>query len=229
MPGRLPEGRRPPADFRPVAVAKELAAQHPRRHAGDASTAIPATRSPRWSMWRPTSMARRSSWRRGCRPTPPISRSTAAASILLAAVGKGDPLAHPRLTVLGALVRSADARLRRRFLARHPKSALYVGFRDFSFWRIVGRLGPSQRRLRPRRRSRPRGRADRSVRRRRPDRRGGERDRAHECRSRRGGAALCDEARRRGGGPVAGHRHRSRRARSRGRRSYGAARVLRNG
>jgi heme iron utilization protein len=27
--------------------------------------------------------------------------------------------------------------VRRRFLARHPKSALYAGFGDFSFWRLV--------------------------------------------------------------------------------------------
>src|SRR4029079_8486028 len=61
------------------------------------------------------------------------------ASVLLAETGKGDPLAHPRLTVLGVFGRvereSADAaRVRRRFLARHPKSELYAGFGDFSFW-----------------------------------------------------------------------------------------------
>jgi putative heme iron utilization protein len=64
------------------------------------------------------------------------------ASLLLAAGGKGDPLAHPRLTVLGAFYQIArddpDApRLRRRFLARHPKSELYAGFADFSFWRLA--------------------------------------------------------------------------------------------
>jgi heme iron utilization protein len=63
------------------------------------------------------------------------------ASLLLAASGKGDPLAHPRLTVLGAFTHVAreapeEARLRRRFLARHPKSELYAGFADFSFWRL---------------------------------------------------------------------------------------------
>ncbi len=63
------------------------------------------------------------------------------ASVLLAAVGKGDPLAHPRLTVLGTFVRIARdapelARVQRRFLARHPKSRLYAGFGDFSFWRL---------------------------------------------------------------------------------------------
>jgi hypothetical protein len=63
------------------------------------------------------------------------------ASVLLASVGRGDSLAHPRLTVLGAFAPIArnDPRepgLRRRFLARHPKSELYAGFADFSFWRL---------------------------------------------------------------------------------------------
>ncbi len=64
------------------------------------------------------------------------------ASVLLAATGKGDPLAHPRLTVLGSFARiergSADEpRVARRFLARHPKSELYASFGDFSFWRMT--------------------------------------------------------------------------------------------
>src|SRR5580692_5692765 len=63
------------------------------------------------------------------------------ASVLLAAGGKGDPLAHPRLTLLGGFVQvprddPREPRLRRRFLARHPKSELYAGFADFSFWRL---------------------------------------------------------------------------------------------
>ncbi len=63
------------------------------------------------------------------------------ASLLLASMGKGDPLAHPRLTLLGAFAQIGpddrqEPRLRRRFLARHPKSELYVGFADFSFWRL---------------------------------------------------------------------------------------------
>ena len=64
------------------------------------------------------------------------------ASLLLASMGRGDPLAHPRLTVLGDFVPIArqdisEARVRRRFLARHPKSELYAGFADFSFWRLA--------------------------------------------------------------------------------------------
>jgi heme iron utilization protein len=58
------------------------------------------------------------------------------ASILLAQGGKGDPLAHPRLTVLGQVARSEEPRVRARFLARHPKAKLYAGFGDFSFWRM---------------------------------------------------------------------------------------------
>ena len=62
------------------------------------------------------------------------------ASILLARTGKGDPLAHPRLTVVGRMVKSAPGpereALKARFLARHPKSALYADFGDFAFWRM---------------------------------------------------------------------------------------------
>lgn len=59
------------------------------------------------------------------------------ASLLLAAAGKGDPLAHPRLTVTGRITIEPDPRARRRFLARHPKAALYVDFPDFSFRRMA--------------------------------------------------------------------------------------------
>jgi hypothetical protein len=64
------------------------------------------------------------------------------ASVLLAIAGKGDPLAHPRLTVLGRFATTADddaeqARSRRRFLTRHPKAELYAGFADFALWRMT--------------------------------------------------------------------------------------------
>ncbi len=35
-----------------------------------------------------------------------------------------------------------EPRVRRRFLARHPKSELYAGFADFSFWRLARRIRP---------------------------------------------------------------------------------------
>lgn len=59
------------------------------------------------------------------------------ASILLAATGKGDPLAHPRLTVTGRIVAAEEPRIRSRFLARHPKAQLYADFPDFGFRRLV--------------------------------------------------------------------------------------------
>ena len=61
------------------------------------------------------------------------------ASLLLAHMGKGDPLAHPRLTLVGRIEKAPEAdraRLRARFLARHPKAALYVDFGDFAFYRL---------------------------------------------------------------------------------------------
>lgn len=58
------------------------------------------------------------------------------ASLLLAATGKGDPLAHPRVTIIGEAARTDEPRVRARFLARHPKAQLYADFPDFSFWRV---------------------------------------------------------------------------------------------
>lgn len=62
-------------------------------------------------------------------------------SLLLGEPGKGDPLAHPRITLQCRARRIArdDARhgkIRARFLRRHPKSALYIDFGDFSFFRL---------------------------------------------------------------------------------------------
>jgi len=61
-------------------------------------------------------------------------------SLLLAQGGAGDPLAHPRLTLIGRaeLVKDDQIRepIKKRFLNRHPKSALYADFPDFSFCRI---------------------------------------------------------------------------------------------
>ena len=62
-------------------------------------------------------------------------------SLLLAQTGAGDPLAHPRITIIGTgeCVIDPDGRavLKARFLARHPESALYADFGDFAFWRVV--------------------------------------------------------------------------------------------
>ncbi|MGO9007388.1 MAG: HugZ family protein [Beijerinckiaceae bacterium] len=61
-------------------------------------------------------------------------------SLLLYRGGRGDPLAHPRLTLLGRAEKVDDpdrrAALRTRFLNRHPKSALYADFGDFAFHQV---------------------------------------------------------------------------------------------
>ena len=63
-------------------------------------------------------------------------------SLLVGEPGNGDPLAHPRITVFGQaqpLARAAadHADVRQRFLAMHPKAALYADFGDFDFWRLA--------------------------------------------------------------------------------------------
>ena len=84
------------------------------------------------------------------------------ASLLLGEPGKGDPLAHPRLTLAcraAELAAGTDARSRaaRRFLNRNPKARLYADLPDFRYFRLgplegslVGgfgkayRLGPAE-------------------------------------------------------------------------------------
>ncbi len=62
-------------------------------------------------------------------------------SLLLGEPGRGDPLAHPRITLVCEAKKleraSADhERARRRFLNRHPKAKLYVDFPDFCLFRL---------------------------------------------------------------------------------------------
>jgi heme iron utilization protein len=140
MPDRLPENAAGAPDFDPKAVAKDLLRT---TRAGTLATIDRNTGHPFASLVNVAT---------DIDGAPIILTSRLAthtanlevdgrASLLLAASGKGDPLAHPRLTMLGAFVQIArDAAnepiLRRRFLARHPKSELYAGFADFSFWRL---------------------------------------------------------------------------------------------
>jgi putative heme iron utilization protein len=62
-------------------------------------------------------------------------------SLLLGEPGKGDPLAHPRISLrcrAERLERGTPAQIRceRRYLNRHPEARLYAGFADFSFFRL---------------------------------------------------------------------------------------------
>jgi putative heme iron utilization protein len=51
--------------------------------------------------------------------------------------GYVEPLARPRLTLLGRAERVDDARLAARFAARHPASAVYGRFADFRLYRVL--------------------------------------------------------------------------------------------
>jgi heme iron utilization protein len=139
MPNRLPENA-PAPDFDPKQVAKELLRT---TRAGALATIDRNTGHPFASLVNVATDADGA-------PLILVSRLSthtanleidSRASLLLASTGKGDPLAHPRLTLIGAFAQVArddarEPRLRRRFLARHPKSELYAGFADFSFWRL---------------------------------------------------------------------------------------------
>lgn len=139
MPDRLPENA-PAPDFEPKPLAKSLLRS---ARAGSLATLDRNTGHPFASL---VNIATDSDGA----PLILISRlsthtanleADGRASVLLAAAGKGDPLAHPRVTLLGSFVRvprddPQEARLRRRFLTRHPKSELYAGFADFAFWKL---------------------------------------------------------------------------------------------
>ena len=57
-------------------------------------------------------------------------------SLLLVQTGKGDPLAHPRLTVSGLAHKTDAPHLRDLFLKANPKSQLYIDFPDFAFYKM---------------------------------------------------------------------------------------------
>lgn len=65
----------------------------------------------------------------------------ARCSLLLGEPGKGDPLAHPRLSLIctaSRLDKGTPEQLlaERRYLNRNPKAKLYAGLGDFSFFRL---------------------------------------------------------------------------------------------
>src|SRR5688572_21867883 len=65
-------------------------------------------------------------------------RADARCSLLVGHIGKGDPLAYPRLTLKCHAVELArDTQLRPTFLATHPKAELYIDLPDFAFFRLT--------------------------------------------------------------------------------------------
>src|SRR5712671_6841202 len=140
MPGRLPENAAPPAGFEPKALARSLLRA---TRAGTLATLDRNTGHPFSSLVNVATdtdgsplilVSRLSSHTANIEVDP-------RASLLLASTGKGDPLALPRLTVLGRFAKmdrdTADgARVRRRFFSHHPKPQLYAVLPDFSYWRM---------------------------------------------------------------------------------------------
>lgn len=140
MPNRIPENAQPPADFAPRDVARTLL------RAIRSATLATIDRNGGYPFASLVNVATDSDG------SPLILVSKLAthtanleidgrASLLLAETGKGDALAHPRLTVLGTFAAVApgsaeEPRIRQRFLAHHRKSELYAGFPDFRFWRM---------------------------------------------------------------------------------------------
>ncbi len=70
--------------------------------------------------------------------------SDARCSLLLGeagdGVGDGDPLRHPRITVVclaQKVLASQRSAAKAQFLKRHPGAEIYADFTDFDFWRLV--------------------------------------------------------------------------------------------
>jgi heme iron utilization protein len=64
----------------------------------------------------------------------------ARCSLLLGETGDGDPLRHPRITVVCMAQKIAPeqrAAAKAQFLQRHPGAEMYADFTDFDFWRLA--------------------------------------------------------------------------------------------
>jgi heme iron utilization protein len=64
----------------------------------------------------------------------------ARCSLLLGEAGEGDPLRHPRMTVVcvaNKVPPEQRAAAKAQFLKRHPAAEIYADFTDFDFWRLV--------------------------------------------------------------------------------------------
>jgi heme iron utilization protein len=63
-------------------------------------------------------------------------------SLLISSIGKGDPLAHPRMTLTGKAIAAHEGkpeyeRLKPIYLEQNPKAQLYVQLPGFWFWKIM--------------------------------------------------------------------------------------------
>jgi putative heme iron utilization protein len=58
-------------------------------------------------------------------------------SLMLDERKAGDPLQGARVMLMGTAVATADADVRRRYLARQPEAEMFAGFADFRFYRVT--------------------------------------------------------------------------------------------
>lgn len=67
-----------------------------------------------------------------------LKRDPRAALLIEGTAGLDEPLAGPRVTLIGTArrIEPAAAALRMRYLARYPAAALYAGFKDFAFYQL---------------------------------------------------------------------------------------------
>jgi putative heme iron utilization protein len=61
----------------------------------------------------------------------------ARVSLMLDERKAGDPLEGARVMLMGTAAVTEDEQARRRYLDRHPSAAMFVGFKDFAFYRVA--------------------------------------------------------------------------------------------
>jgi putative heme iron utilization protein len=69
--------------------------------------------------------------------TKNLAANPAVSLLFDGTVDLDEPLTGPRVSVQGRAAKTEDERLKARFVARHPGSAMYAGFKDFAFWRVT--------------------------------------------------------------------------------------------
>src|SRR5262245_32006622 len=65
-----------------------------------------------------------------------ILADSRASLLLWAGWENNDPLASPRVSLMGEIIASNDARVRENYLSQHPNARSYADFADFRFFRL---------------------------------------------------------------------------------------------
>ena len=66
-----------------------------------------------------------------------ISADSRVSLLFDGTMGLAQPLAGPRVTLMGRASKTSDERLKQRFLRHHPDAAMYAGFGDFNFYKVT--------------------------------------------------------------------------------------------